>query len=238
MPLVLHRGQALFFVHVPKAGGTSVEIYLERRFGPLCAMDRNKRLGLRGTGLITPATHLAACDLAEFIPANADLVFTLVREPVGKLKSEYRYQTGVSRMSRLSFSTWLHVMLACLRLEPRIYENHIRPQSEIVPEACEVFHLERDGVAQIIRRLDEVTGEPRPDLTPEHKNKRPQAPIRLHRQDVALIEQVFAGDYTRFGFARIAAEDLPDDRLAGLRALFARLIAPLIVWRQRLRWVL
>lgn len=237
MPLALHKGKIIFFAHVPKAGGTSVEIYLERRFGKLSVMDRNKRSGKGGTGLISPATHLSALDLTEMIPQQADLVFSLVRDPVSKLQSEYRYQTGVSRMSRMSFSTWLHVMMACLRVEPRIYENHIRPQAEMVPEGAEVYHLEQDGIGQMIRRLDEVTAEPRPDLIPEHRNKRPVEPIRLSREDIALIERHFAQDYARFGFARRDVSDLPADPKAPLRALLARLLAPAIVWRQRLRWV-
>jgi hypothetical protein len=33
MPLIIKPGYTIYFAHVPKAGGTSVEDYLVRRFG-------------------------------------------------------------------------------------------------------------------------------------------------------------------------------------------------------------
>ena len=237
MPLAVWNGRTIFFAHVPKTGGSTVEDYLIQRFGPLSILDRNKRENTPGTGLMMPATHLASIDLAELLPETLDYSFTMVRDPVGRLQSEYRYQMGVSRTTRFSFATWLRVMLACLRMEPRIYQNHIRPQSDLVPEGAEVFHLERGGMEAMIQRLDEVTGETAPDLAIRHLLKRKHEPITLYRQDAELIENHLAADYERFGFERRDRAELPVDRYALPREAFARMIAPAIVWRQRLRWI-
>jgi hypothetical protein len=41
MPYVTAAGKLIYFAHVPKAGGSSVENYLAARFGPLAMLDRN-----------------------------------------------------------------------------------------------------------------------------------------------------------------------------------------------------
>lgn len=238
MPLAISNGKTIFFAHVPKTGGTTVEDYMIRRFGHLSILDRNKRTGVVGTGLLMPATHLAAGDLAELLPKPLDYSFAMVRDPVSRLQSEYRYQTKVSRMSRFDFSTWLRIMLAGLTIEPRIYENHIRPQSDLVPDGAEIFHLERDGMTQMITQLDAVTGQAAPEITIEEANRSTyRSPITLHAEDVEAIEKTFAVDYDRFGFDRRDRTALPHDSRVARRQAIARMLAPFIVQRQRRRWI-
>ena len=50
MPLAHWNNCSIFFAHVPKTGGSSVEDYLIRRFGPLSIIDVNIRTGVRSTG--------------------------------------------------------------------------------------------------------------------------------------------------------------------------------------------
>ena len=237
MPLAVLNGKSLFFAHVPKAGGSSVEEYLMRRFGKLSLIDQNKRTGVKGTGLIVPATHLAAEDLKELLPHDLDFCFAVVRDPVRRLQSEYRYQTRVSRSSRFSFSTWLRIMFACLRQEPRIYENHIRPQSDLVPDNAEIFHLEDGAMQKFVARIDEVLGETAPEIEPRHINKREVRPITLYREDIELIEAHYKADYERFGFETHVRDGLPKDRLKGVREAFARLVARVSTFRQRRGWI-
>lgn len=235
MPIAHTPAGPVFFAHVPKTGGTSVEDYLARRFGRLSLIDVNKRTHIRGTGLITPATHLAAVDLAELLPPDLALGFAVVRDPLQRLQSEFRYQTGASRMSRLGFSTWLRVVLGAAAREPRLYENHVRPQSDLVPEGAEVFRLE-DGFQALITRLDAVTGTSRPDLEIGHMNVRPRAPLPLSREDSALIAKFYAPDFARFGYAPPRPADHPPDRAAGLRGALARPLSRALVTKQRYDW--
>lgn len=236
MPLAHCNSRAIFFAHVPKTGGSSVEDYLIRRFGALSLIDRNKRRGVRGTGLIVPATHLAAIDLAELLPLDLAWSFAVVREPLARLMSEYRYQSGVSRMSRLGFSTWARTMLHAARAEPRVYENHIRPQADLVPEGAEIFRLE-DGFEALVARLDEVTGTSAPELSVGHLNPRPKEEIRLSREDAALVGAFYAADYARFGYPPPEAGALPAAGPGAARDIFARGLARLLVAKQRRDWV-
>jgi len=236
MPLLSANGRSIFFAHIPKTAGSSVEEYLVRRFGgPLSLIDRNKREGVRGTGLITPLTHVAAIDLREMLPSDLDFSFAVVRNPLTRLQSEYRYQTGVSRLSRLGFSTWLRVMIAAARLEPRIYENHIRPQVDLVPDNTEIFRLE-DGFDDMIARLDEVTESAAPSEAVRHLLKRERKDIALHRQDVELLASFYADDFEHFGYDLPDPSAYPRDPSASMRAAFAACAARALVLRQRHQW--
>lgn len=155
---------------------------------------------------------------------------------MSRLKSEYRYQFGASRIGRLGFSSWLHLVTSCMKIDRRMYDNHIRPQTELVPECAEFFRLE-EGLDPIVDLLDKVLGESAPDITIEHLLKREPRPIHVTRSDAALIASIFAADYQRFGYKTPDEDGLPNDPYAGLRALLAKLVAPLIVFKHRLDWL-
>lgn len=238
MPFLFPQGKVLFFVHVPKTGGSSVEDYLERRFGPLAMVDRHKRAGVTGTGLISPVTHLSALDLEEIVPETCDLCFALVRDPLARVLSEYRWQRGASRMSRMDFSAWLRVVIAAARREPRIYENHIRPQDQMVPAQAEVFRLE-DGFDAMIARLDAVTGTTAPGIAVGHLKNRQKdaAPIPVLAEDAALVAEYYAADYARFGYDLPDPGHYPSDPGAARRGGLAAPLARLLVAKQRRDWL-
>ncbi|MEO0363249.1 MAG: sulfotransferase family 2 domain-containing protein [Pseudomonadota bacterium] len=236
MPLVLHRDLRIFFAHIPKTGGSSMKDYLIVRFGPLSISDRPNRHAEPVDGLVIPPTHLSARDLEELVPAELTLSFCVVRDPLKRAMSEFRHQSGQSRMSRLGFSTWLHVMVAGARIERRLYDNHIRPQVEMIPEGSEIFRFE-DGFAPIVARLDEVTGESRPDLEVGHLLKRKKEPIEVSREDMELIADFYAEDYARLGYERPNLSDYPSAPISVFRKAFAAILARLLVAKQRWDWI-
>ena len=237
MPLVTAGSKTIFFAHVPKTGGSSVEDYLIRRFGgPLSLRDRTHVSGMRQRGLLSLATHLTADDLVDFLPKNLDYSFAVVRNPLERTFSQYRFQSGVSKTSHLSFSTWLRVMMRCVALDKRVYQNHVRPQSDLVPDEADHFRLE-DGFDEMIERLDEITGMSSPEITVGHLLKRKHEKIQISKQDVQLIQSYYDIDYQRFGYQKRDLKDFPNDPFAGARMALAYLLAPLIVYRQRRHWL-
>jgi Sulfotransferase family len=242
MPLAHSNGSYIFFAHVPKTGGSSVTGYLTQRFGPLAMAERFDSTGAlrsaatRQRGVILPVDHLAAADLERFLPQGLAWSFAVVRDPMARILSEYRFQAGISRMSRLGFSTWLRVMLRAAERDPRIYENHLRPQGDLVPEGAEVFRLE-DGLASMIARLDMVTGATAPGVEIPHLLKSGKASVTLRRQDADLIARFYAGDYARFSYAMPDLQALPPDPAAPLREALAWGLARLVVWKQRRDWI-
>lgn len=236
MPLLITHGKMIFFAHVPKTGGTSVQEYLIRRFGSLALLGRHRQCATRGTSLIISAAHLSAHDLEEMLPANLDWSFALVRDPVRRMQSEYRFQHGISRASRLSFSTWLRAMIVAARREPRIYDNHIRPQVDLLPDGTEVFRLE-DGIDAIIPRLDAMVGQSAPDLEIRHLLKSKSETFAMTQEDARLIADFYSEDYDRFGYSRPDVSNLPKDPWALARDLLAIPLAKAIVTKQHRYWL-
>lgn len=236
MPLAYSSGKTIFFAHVPKAGGTSIKDYLLRRFDSLALLGRNDQPAARGTSLLTSAEHLSSLDLKELLPADLDWSFAVVRDPAKRLISEYRFQRGISRASRVSFSTWLRIMIAAARRDPRVYDNHIRPQVDLLPEGTEVFRLE-DGLDQIITCLDDIIGQKMPDLTVGHLLRSKSEPILMSREDIRLLVNFYAEDYARFGYSEPDYSAFPKDRLAWLRDLIALPLSHAVVVRQRRTWL-
>lgn len=237
MPLVVHQGRLIFFAHVPKTGGSSVENYLIRRFGreALTIRDGKIKPGPKRDVIQSPS-HMAAADLRWFLPERLDLCFAVVRDPARRIISEYGFQKGQSRASRMGFSLWLRAMIHAAARDPRIYENHIRPQVDLVPEGAEIFRLE-DGLEAIATRIDAVTGTQAPGVEMGHFLKRKSTKVDLTRQDAELLARFYAADYARYGYAPPDPAVLPSDPFAALRDLAARLLAWAIVAKHRRDWL-
>lgn len=219
MPSLSLPDRLIWFAHCPKAGGTSVETFMVETWGEAVGhLHWGWDLWWRGGGwrLADPPNspqHLVWADAARTLDQAPDAVFALVRDPVARMASEYRWQqrpaghggrrgTRLGKLlARLPFSLWLRLMLAAARRNPHAFDNHFRPQTEFVPEGAAVFRLE-DGLAPALSWLAETAGTP-PPITPPHALAG-QGGHPVAREEAALIGQVFAVDYARFGYARPA----------------------------------
>ena len=237
MPLITANGKRLFFAHVPKTGGSSVEEYLIRRFGgPLSLRDKTHWAQDRKRGLIALSTHFTARDLDDVLPHDVDHLFAVVRDPLKRMQSQFRFQEGVSRTRSLNFSSWLRVMFKACEIDPRVYQNHIRPQSDLVREGSEVFKLE-DKFDDMIAWLSEVTGTEAPEDGVGHFLKKKHEPIKMTRQDVKLITDFYAVDYDRFGYERPDPQEHPNILYPGWKQPMVTALAYGIVKKQHRHWL-
>ena len=209
MPYAIHDGRVIFFAHVPKAAGSSVEAHMEARYGPLAMLDPDwnggvhRRQGIARTSLQTSPQHVTAFDAEQLLPQMPRVSFAVVRDPVARIASEYRFQFqhGVfsKRTRRTSFSLWLRSVLAACQTDPTVFDNHIRPQSDIVPEDAKVFRLE-DGLEAVSVWLDEVSGAG--DWPPIGRTlTTEEEPLRVTKGDAEAIARFYATDYERFGYS-------------------------------------
>ncbi len=237
MPLITAHGKRLFFAHVPKTGGSSVEEFLVRRFGgPLSLKDKTNREGEKKRGFIALSTHFTARDLDDVLPHDVDHFFAVVRDPFKRMQSQFRFQDGVSKTRNFSFSTWLRVMFTAARIEPRVYQNHIRPQGELVRMDSEVFKLE-DKFGDMIAWLDKVTGETAPGVEVGHLLKKKHEPIEIFRQDVKLINKFYKADFERFGYDMPDPMDYPVDKWELWRDVVGGTFGRLVVLKQWRDWL-
>ncbi|MBW2244756.1 MAG: sulfotransferase family 2 domain-containing protein [Deltaproteobacteria bacterium] len=242
MPYFENGGRLIYFAHVPKAAGTSVERYLEARFGPLALRDGGwaeawSRGGAPGASLRNSPQHVTADDASRLMPRAPDWCFAVVRDPVARVVSEFRMHRRSRRrrsgLTRAGFSPWLSLVLAAARRDPTVFDNHMRPQTDLVPAEAEVFRLE-DGLAPLIDRIDAVTGTTAPGLEiGHHLAARDDPQPEPCKGDLRRIAAAFAQDYERFGYPEPAPGEGNTCALATLAASAAPALAPSVVRRYR-----
>ena len=115
------------------------------------------------------------------LPRSPDIVFAVVRDPVARMASEYRWQRRGRRGRRLGkllaclpFGIWLRLMLAMAARHPHAMDNHLRPQSDFIPEGATVFRFEA-GLQPVADWLSGETGHPE-GLEMPHSLKNRQPP--------------------------------------------------------------
>ena len=239
MPSLTLEDRLIWFAHCPKAGGTSVEQFMVTRWGNAVGHLHWgwdlwwRRGGWRVADPPNSPQHLIWADASACLLRAPDVVFAVVRDPAARLASEYRWQRRRRRGTRLGkalaflpFSLWLRVMMATAQRNANAFDNHLRPQADFIPEQARVFRLE-NGLSELIHWLVETTGEaPCDDLVP-HAIPSGAGPAIAPR-DLALIGDIFAVDYERFGYVQPKTETRTrwDDHLA-------RALAPLVTFLDR-----
>jgi hypothetical protein len=216
MPFFRTAGKIVYFAHVPKCGGTSVENYLTERFGPLAMLDRRFQSGdpaMRWSR--TSPQHIDWRSLRTILPPDyIDAVFTMVRHPIARAESAYHFQIGVEKTvaPETPFSDWLADQVARLERDPFALDNHMRPQTDFVPEGAAVFHLEH-GPDALIPYLDGLAGGADGPRAIGHSNKRASGAQKAapppHQipgpADLAQLVEIYGADFERFGYT-------PEDR--------------------------
>jgi hypothetical protein len=208
MPVFRGAGKLFYFAHVPKCGGSSIELYLKERFGAIGLVDhRHLSVPERLRWSRTSPQHVDWATLTRFMPeAMFDGVFTVVRHPVARIVSDYVFQIDVEKTvaPATSFSDWLRATFAGYASDRYMFDNHIRPQVEFAPEGCTVFHLEH-GLDAIIPYIDALVGDENGPRFVGHTNqRRPEKGASREAapsaEDLALIREFYAADFARFGY--------------------------------------
>lgn len=211
MPIARIAGGLVYFAHVPRCGGTSVEQYLTDRFGPLAFRDLHFGAVARRWSRSSPQ-HIAVEDLDRLIPAEFfEARFAVIRHPAARLQSVFLFQRDIEgRIDRAaSFAGWLERSLTRARRAPWQYDNHVRPMVAIVPEGATIFRLE-EGLDKLVGWLDALTGATAPDLVLQRKNgyasrvawagvEAGPAP-EMSARAAELIASHYAQDFERFGY--------------------------------------
>ena len=251
MPVVRCSAKLLYFAHIPKCGGSSVEDYLLARFKTVGFYDPNMHQTppARRWSRTSPQ-HVDWASLQKLLPAELlDEVFAVVRHPVSRIVSAYHFQVEVEKAAApdTSFSDWLAAQARAFEADPFSIDNHFRPQVDFIPEgACRVFHLEH-GLEAIIPYLDGIVGNEDGPRFMRHHNKRDgkrarqAAPVVPSGADLRLIESLYSSDFTRFGYTLEhdlplgAASEVPEAILAASRAHRRRASTPLNRLASRVR---
>lgn len=198
MPVYRIGSKTVLFIHIPKTAGMAMGAHLAG--AGKAAFEQ--RIAFRG-GTFGPRHQPAAVLEKIFLPEMIDYAFMVVRHPVARLVSEYRYQRrhGTIQLSRLrmfGFDAWLRYALFRLKSNPDWRVGHFRPQALYECFDCEVFRYE-EGLEPVTRRLSELTGVAIPSSPPPANVSVPR-PVRISRASLDLIAEYYEADFRRFGY--------------------------------------
>lgn len=157
MPIFSKDNIKVLFIHIPKAGGSTIEsIFLKSGYS-MSYHDHGKKMenSLNSIRKCSPQ-HMHRDLINEiFVEESFNLIFTVIRNPINRFKSEaaFRFKDKESIKEEEIFKWTKRTLNKVYQRDNYIYDNHIRPQHEFVMKSSKVFRLE-DGIDNILRELN------------------------------------------------------------------------------------
>lgn len=198
MPLYRVNGKLILFVHVPKAGGRSVERALK-------AVGTESFLRHRPFKQLPCSPQHFHAELLDYLFSKDffDFTFAVVRHPLDRILSEYRMRTAVKAREGQAIpdvSRWIQSMLSRYSGNSYMLDNHLRPQIEFVKGCTKVYKLESDLPA-MYGDLTAVTGA---QITPPREIVGQSATVgstlSITKQTLDLVCEFYRGDFEEFGY--------------------------------------
>lgn len=226
MPLCRIGATILYFAHIPKTGGSSIESYMASK-GPVALRHNSFKDWSR-----TTPQHMPARIFSDYVPDSFyDHGFAVLRDPKARLMSTFRMRIGTDhawanplnwaliawarlrgrqpyainvwkfRLS-LDFDSWVAIVTRWMRRRPYLYDGHLLPQSDYLHPGQQLFLFE-DGLEPVFRWIDQVTGTA-PAAGSFHDKKGVRRSIDCSAATERRLRQVYADDYALI--ARLRAE--------------------------------
>jgi len=204
----------ILFVHIPKNGGGSVEHFFR-------AHGFNVDLFSIDPSFIScfkcSPQHMHASMLSSLLNLeNFDYIFTIFRNPLDRVLSEYKWRIQ-HPWSGHGFDSWYLKVRSERRRNPYLFDNHLRPQIEFLLPKIKIFAFDLgfsailDEVAKDIglqvdlgkvvnqklgRRLHQIRHDPR--LLCLYQNASISTQIRQlilsdYEQDIQIFSRVVGG---------------------------------------------
>lgn len=193
MPLFIINDKVVFFTHIPKTGGSSVEAAI-RSLGARQALLKSSSGGFMKC---TPQHIHAEIIEVMFTENFFDLNFTVCRNPVDRLVSEYKMRMS-NREKKIPFEKFIDNAFARYEQNPFFHDNHIRPQHQFLTRNTKVFKFE-DGLKPALDTLCETVGVP-PISDIPHTRKGASDPVNIPRRTLDKIKDFYEKDFATFGY--------------------------------------
>jgi hypothetical protein len=214
MPLYqLRKGEkekTFLFIHVPKTGGTAIETYF-RAIGFAGYFDPPTYMPVRPY-LKVPPTHYDYGALNRLYKLDALYSFAVVRHPVRRMVSEYKWalekSTATTKLAGMSFADYLTFMFDQYRRDDNVASGHFKPQVRFVGDKVSKIFKYEDGLESIIAHVLKDIG-----LKLEGQVKLPvinntsAGKVIPTALEIEAIREFYAEDFAAFGYEPDAQEE-------------------------------
>lgn len=206
MSFYTKNNKTIFFSHIPKTGGTSIDAYL-------CSGGYEKTFWGGYNDKTISLHHRQAKDeflLNEKNKYNIIYQFTVVRDPIERFISEFfSRQSDYGYRSCEDFHLFVVRMIEYFEKNPSINDNHIRPQKDFIHDRMDVFKfgewnnlinklksLDNDFPNHIIH-MNHINNSLGCKTSTDHVKK---LGWELKKETVDIIKNFYKIDYTSFNF--------------------------------------
>lgn len=197
MPLFRSQSALIYFAHIPKAGGSSVENALKVDGVKRAMMLSKAKNVATDYGRCTPQ-HIHADVYKSFFPKDfLDYAFTVVRNPYGRIASEYKMKVLDGNESGLP-SDWILDSIKRYKQFTFTRDNHIRPQVQFLATHIEQFRLE-EGLDKPIAAAFRALGLPEPTSVP-HARKGSAAKLKITEEALERIQRFYRRDFKKLKY--------------------------------------
>ena len=192
MPLYRTDAGVVFFAHIPKTGGTSIEKTLNSA-GAAEALKLKKQAGYSKATL----QHMHAELYTEANGKNfADYSFTVIRNPYDRFASEFKMKV-VSAGLEDSVDDWAVTNFKRFKKFEYTRDNHIRPQVQFISKRLEVFRFE-DGLEAPLEAACKHLELEVPMV--RHEKRGTKTLIEVKEQTLEVIHKFYRRDFSRFDY--------------------------------------
>jgi hypothetical protein len=201
MPLFHKNDKRILFIHIPKAGGTSIEQFFKKNGWEMEFYDGGGQ-GTKNKFTRCSPQHMHFSMLNSLIKLEkCDEIFTFVRAPHDRLLSEYRWRVKFFNETR-GLSDWLKFAIRSYSENPFCLDNHLRPQSEFVSESVKVLKLEEgigEGLKTVLANYDFDFSK----LSIEMRANDRAKDAKFNQEERLTVQDWYVEDYRRFGYASL-----------------------------------
>ena len=171
------------FVHIPKTGGDSIEIFFRNNGWSVTKYNNN-------CGLYDQ--HAPYNVYREWGKFNG--TFTVVRNPLTRMVSELNFRHIPKEQANQTVQKWL----AEVQTNPQLLDNHIRPQVDFLCPKINLLKFEGNFMEQV-QNVFKLIGNP------PHTHNHSADPNRvrvedLHPDTINLIQDYYEDDYKAFKY--------------------------------------
>jgi hypothetical protein len=208
MPYYIKNNLSMLFIHIPKAGGTSIENFFDCNLFDkewIGGIDHKKKD-------IEPSPQHRHRDLIlkhlKEEKKSPDYMFTFIRNPIDRLISQYFQQLTMgckkhypvrSQIIHDGFDSWVDQVFKLAREKPSRFDNHMRPQHEFICPGTKIFKLE-DGHGEFItcmKRIAKIYNIYLEKLVVDKLNQgRDKKPVEMQRSTLNKIIDFYEKDFT------------------------------------------